>query len=123
MDARLRAVLIRHVLPSEKQRGLSTAHVGALAAERDTGGTIAQGRREKEAGMLDNATYNLMETAAQISKGLHRYETFKKDAKECKECAGIWDELRRSDEQQLQHIVNHLKQHFVQDADTKERAA
>jgi hypothetical protein len=34
--------------------------------------------------MLDNATDNLMETAAHISKGLHRYETFKNDAKGCK---------------------------------------
>jgi hypothetical protein len=28
----------------------------------------------KEIGTLDNATYNLMETAAHISKGLPRYE-------------------------------------------------
>lgn len=27
--------------------------------------------------MLDNAAYNLMETALHISKGLHRYETTK----------------------------------------------
>ena len=31
----------------------------------------------KEANMLDNATYNLMETASHIFKGLHRYETTK----------------------------------------------
>ena len=73
--------------------------------------------------MLDNATYNLMETAAHISKGLHRYETFKKDAKECKECEGVWDEMKRFDEQQLERIVNHLKQHFTQGADTRAKAA
>jgi hypothetical protein len=73
--------------------------------------------------MLDNATYNLMETAAHISKGLHRYETFKKDASGCKECQGIWDEMKRADEQQLDRIVNHLKKHFAQGAETEERAA
>jgi hypothetical protein len=40
--------------------------------------------------MLDNATYNLIETAAHISKGLHRYETFKADAQGCQECEGLW---------------------------------
>lgn len=49
--------------------------------------------------MLDDATYNnLMETAAHISKGLHHHETFKNDAKGCKDCEGIWDEMKRTDE-------------------------
>jgi hypothetical protein len=39
--------------------------------------------------MLDNAPYNLIETAAHISKGLHRYETFKGDSRGCKACEGI----------------------------------
>jgi hypothetical protein len=73
--------------------------------------------------MLDNATYNLMETAAHISKGLHRYETFKTDARGCKDCDGIWNEMKRSDEQQLERIVNHLKGHFAQGADTKAKVA
>jgi len=33
--------------------------------------------------MLDNATYDMMETAAVLSKGLHRYGTFRTDAKQC----------------------------------------
>jgi hypothetical protein len=41
------------------------------------GGPFARIRRGKEADMLDNATYNLMETASHISKGLHRYEATK----------------------------------------------
>ena len=31
----------------------------------------------KEANMLDNAAYNLMESALHVSKGRHRYETTK----------------------------------------------
>jgi hypothetical protein len=73
--------------------------------------------------MLDNATYNLMETAAHTSKGLHLYDTFKKDARGCKECEGMWDEMKRSDEQQLERVVNHLKEHFAGGADTKAKVA
>jgi hypothetical protein len=36
--------------------------------------------------MLSNATYNLMETASVISKGLHRYPQFQKDARDCQPC-------------------------------------
>ena len=73
--------------------------------------------------MLDNATYNLMETAGQISKGLHRYETFKADARGCKECEALWDEMERADEQQLDKVTNHLKAHFARGADSKSKAA
>ena len=33
--------------------------------------------------MLKDSTYDLMEAATVISKGRSRYETFKKNAKEC----------------------------------------
>jgi hypothetical protein len=62
--------------------------------------------------MLKNSTYNLMETATVISKGLHRYDTFKKDAQGCQACQQIWDFMRQADEQQLQRIASHLKEHF-----------
>jgi hypothetical protein len=62
--------------------------------------------------MLDNATYNLMETAAVLSKGLHRYDTFHKDANQCGECGKLWDYMKQADEEQLKRIVGHLKQHF-----------
>jgi hypothetical protein len=65
----------------------------------------------------------LMETASHISKGLHRYETFKNDAHGCKECQGMWDEMKRTDEQQLERVVNHLKEHFARGADAKAKAA
>jgi hypothetical protein len=62
--------------------------------------------------MLDNATYNLMETAAVLSKGLHRYDTFHKDAKPCAECQTLWTYMKQADEEQLKRIVGHMKQHF-----------
>ena len=70
--------------------------------------------------MLDNATYNLTETAAQISKGLHRYDTFKADARgRCEACERLWDEMRVSEEQQLECVVNHLKAHFAHEGNVE----
>jgi hypothetical protein len=62
--------------------------------------------------MLKNPTYNLMETAAVISKGLHRYDQFMKDAKDCQHCQQLWTMVKRRDEEQLNQVVDHLRQHF-----------
>lgn len=69
--------------------------------------------------MLKNATYNLMETASVLSKGLHRYETFQRDAKSCTECRQIWSYMKDTDEEQLRRIVAHLKQHFTTELEVK----
>jgi len=66
--------------------------------------------------MLKNATYNLMETAAVLSKGLHRYETFRKDGKGCRECGEIWKYMQTTDEEQLNRILVHLKPHVAKDS-------
>ena len=71
--------------------------------------------------MLSNSTYNLMETATVISKGLHRFETFKRDAKDCPNCQQIWDFMKRADEEQLERLTSHLKQHM--DKETQAKAA
>ena len=69
--------------------------------------------------MLKNATYNLMETAAVTSKGLHRYETFLKDSGDCQHCKEIWNHMKRADEELLQKLVAHMKQHLQQDEGKK----
>jgi hypothetical protein len=66
--------------------------------------------------MLKNHTYDLMETAAVLSKGLHRYDTFDRDAKDCPECQQIWQYMKRTDEEQLNRVVSHLRQHFDREA-------
>ncbi len=63
--------------------------------------------------MLDNATYDMMETASILSKGLHRYGTFRNDAKQCPSCGQLWEYMRKTDEEQLQRLVAHLKEHFA----------
>lgn len=69
--------------------------------------------------MLNNATYDLMETATVLSKGLHRYETFHKDARGCVHCQQIWTYMKQTDEEQLQRVVEHLKRHFEEEVALK----
>lgn len=47
--------------------------------------------------MLKNATYNLLESASVISKGLYRYDTFIQDAADCQDCQEIWNRMARGD--------------------------
>jgi hypothetical protein len=76
----------------------------------------------KEAAMLKDATYNLMETASVTSKGLHRYNTFLEDSADCQHCKEIWNHMKRSDEELLQKLVGHMRQHLEQDQG-KQKAA
>lgn len=69
--------------------------------------------------MVKNETYDLMETASVISKGLYRYDTFKKDSSGCQHCQQLWDEMRRHDEEQLNRVLTHLKQHLDKDMAAK----
>lgn len=72
--------------------------------------------------MLKNALYNLMETVTVISKGLHRYDTFMKDAGDCQQCKDLWTQMKKADEEQLHRLVPHLKQHLDRDETTKKAA-
>lgn len=69
--------------------------------------------------MLKNDIYDLMESASVLSKGLHRYPTFMRDAKDCTSCQQIWNYMRQTDEEQLRRILAHLKQHFDQEVELK----
>jgi hypothetical protein len=69
--------------------------------------------------MLKNTTYDLMETASVLSKGLHRYDTFARDSRHCARCQAIWAYMRQTDEEQLSRLVAHLKEHFAEEAAVK----
>jgi len=73
--------------------------------------------------MLKNATYNLMETASVISKGLHRYDTFEKDAQSCQACQQLWGRMKRADQEQLQQILRHVAHHLAEEPHVKRSAA
>lgn len=73
--------------------------------------------------MLNNATYDLMESATILSKGLHRYRTFENDSKSCPDCQTIWTYMQRLDEEQLDRVLNHLRQHLGKEGELKLRSA
>ena len=64
--------------------------------------------------MLKNVNYNLVETIAIISQGLHRYETYMKDAAECKSCQEIWSKFKEQREKELAMLLKELKAHIDQ---------
>ena len=69
--------------------------------------------------MLSNTTYNLMETASVISKGLYRYSKFQQDAKDCPHCQKIWNDMKQADERQLETVVPHLREHLDRESAAK----
>ena len=69
--------------------------------------------------MLKNQTYDLMETACVLSKGLHRYDAFRKDAAHCAQCQEIWTYMKGRDEEELRRIVDHLTHHFQEELKIK----
>ncbi len=71
--------------------------------------------------MLKNSTYNLMETASVLSKGIYRYDQFHKDAGGCPHCQQLWTMMKQRDEEQLGRLVEHMKQHL--DREMKAAAA
>ena len=73
--------------------------------------------------MLRNPTYDLMETAAVLSKGLHRYDAFRTDAKGCHECDQIWRYMKQTDEEQLRRVLGHLRHHLEKEVDVDVKLA
>ena len=69
--------------------------------------------------MLKNPTYDLMETASVLSKGLHRYDLFKKDAAHCSQCQEIWMYMKSREEEELRRIIEHLAEHFREELKLK----
>jgi rubrerythrin len=64
--------------------------------------------------MLENVNYNLMETITIISRSLHRYETYAKDASDsdCRSCKEIWRKIAERREMELKMLLRELKDHL-----------
>ena len=63
--------------------------------------------------MLENLNYNLMETITIISRSLHRYEDYAKDASDsdCRSCKEIWRKIAERRETELEMLLRELKAH------------
>ncbi len=62
--------------------------------------------------MLENMNYNLIETVAIISKSLYRYETYIKDAAECKTCQELWSKFEEQRKKELSMVLKEIKAHI-----------
>ncbi len=62
--------------------------------------------------MLENINYNLLETISIISRSLYRYDTYMKDASECKSCQITWEKLKEAREKELLMLLKELKVHI-----------
>ena len=62
--------------------------------------------------MLKNIHYNLFETITIISKSLHRYNNYIKDASECLACKHLWAKFREQREKELSILLKELKSHI-----------
>ena len=62
--------------------------------------------------MLDNMNYNLIENVSIISKSLYRYETYIKDAVQCKSCQELWSKFEEQRKKELSMILKELKAHI-----------
>ena len=64
--------------------------------------------------MLSNVNYDLMETITIISKSLHRYESYVRDAKEadCRSCQEIWRRIAETRQKELEMLLEELRQHM-----------
>jgi len=62
--------------------------------------------------MLDNMNYNLIENVSIISKSLYRYETYIKDATQCKSCQELWSKFEEQRKKELSMILKELKAHI-----------
>ncbi len=78
-----------------------------IAQPVDSGG-------EKEGIMLENVNYNLMETITIISRSLHRYESYARDAAEsdCRSCREIWRKIAAQRETELEMLLSELGAHI-----------
>jgi K+/H+ antiporter YhaU regulatory subunit KhtT len=68
--------------------------------------------KRKEEPMLDNMNYNLIENVSIISKSLYRYETYIKDASQCKSCQELWSKFEEQRKKELSMILKELKAHI-----------
>lgn len=62
--------------------------------------------------MLKNINYNILETITVISKSLYRYDSYIKDAADCKACQELWTKFREQREKELSMLLREMKSHI-----------
>ncbi len=73
--------------------------------------------------MLKDVNYDIIQMIAENSKALSRIDTYKKDSSDCNPCQNIWNKIRDNREQELDMLMNQLKQHVESGAHSREQRA
>jgi len=64
--------------------------------------------------MLDNHLYNLMMQAVDEHKSIYRIKNmYKDDAKNCKHCQALWEQLEKDKEAHIRQIQDILMDHMA----------
>lgn len=63
--------------------------------------------------MLQNYVYDLIHSIKSKSDAIAVYDTYVKDSPQgCVECANLWKEMKRRDEEDLARLTSELEKHF-----------
>ncbi|MBI2451139.1 MAG: hypothetical protein HYV52_02245 [Parcubacteria group bacterium] len=61
---------------------------------------------------MDNYLHNLIHQLSEDLDSLWRYDTYKDDSKNfCDHCHGLWDKMRKMDEDKAQLLIDELLMH------------
>ncbi len=72
---------------------------------------------------LDNVTYDIITVLHEKSKGLEAFDRYTKDLHGDQELQRVFDEMRRSDEQFIQQLQQHLHRRLGQVGGQQNKAA
>ncbi len=61
--------------------------------------------------MLKNIHYDMVEEMAELSKSIHRMDTYLKDSKGCSDCSKLWNEMKKRQQEELQMLYGEFEKH------------
>lgn len=65
--------------------------------------------------MMNNHSYDLVNTLAEKSQALWRYDKYLEDSKSCEQCQMLWNKLKHQEEKEVEEMEKILTTHAKQD--------
>lgn len=89
---------------SQNKQNQSQGQSGQQSSAQGQSGSDRQG------GKIDNVLYDVVTVLHEKSKGLEAYDKYDRDLQGRSEIKRVFDEIRRNDEQAVQHLQDCLRQ-------------
>ena len=102
---------------NQSTQGQSSSSRSGQSSSQGSGKTGSQ-----TGGKIDNVLYDVVTVLHEKSKGLEAYDKYDRDLQNNNEVKGIFDEIRRNDEQAVQRLQDCLRQ-LVSEGGQQEKAA